>query len=360
MTEPEERMIDRIQKLLDRASHPNTPEHEAASALAMADNLMVKYSIDQAIINSRKSKEEREAPERRDVHLFEPFHQLRGSLDILLEQLADLADIKFARISDGKHALVGYASDIDYLELLFISVRNQFQQKMFPKWDPEGDLGANIYHFKVAGYKWIEIWRIGAQQHATPMPFTPPPNDGGRMIRLYKKHAASIGDHRAISTQRFDAYRRSYAAGFVNMIQDRIEKMTASRRGEEHSSGSGAEIALRDRRMGVLQAFYAEFPELRPLSPEERRRQREELYARQAAERKAHEEWLASLTPKERDAYYRKEERERRANERWHAEYMRRHARDHQGYSAGTRAAAEADLSGGRNNLGGEGKAIER
>lgn len=360
MTQPEDRMIDRIQKLLDLASAPGTPEHEAALALARADDLMLKYSIDQAILNSRLSKDEKEAPERRDVHLFEPWHQLGGSLDILLEQLAELADVKFARISEGKHALVGYRSDIDYLELLFISVRNQFQQKMFPKWDSSLGLDANIYNYKVAGYKWIEIWRIGAQQHKTSMPFSPPPNDGGRMIRAYKRHAATIGDTRAISTQRFDAYRRSYAAGFVNMIEDRIRKMTEHRRDEEHSSGSGAEVALRDRRADVLQAFYDEFPDQRPLSPEERRRQREEMLARQAAEAKAHQEWLDSLTPAQRDAYYRKEERERRANERWHADYMRRYARDHQGYSAGTRAAAAADLSGGRNNLGGEGRAIGR
>lgn len=361
MTEPEERTVERIRKLLDRAAHPNTPEGERDACLAKADDLMVKYSIDQALLNQSRSKEEREKPERRDIEFFDASSPLRGGLSTILEELARLCDVRVVRLSNArKHATVGFSADIDYLELLFLSVRNDFQQKMFPKWDPDGDLDENIYRFKVAGYKWIQIWKTGAQQHRTPMPCTSPPKDGGYLIRAYKRHAKKVGDARPIATQSFDRYRASYAAGFVNTINERVTTMTAHRRTEEASSGSGAEVALRDRRADVLEALYVEFPFLRPPSDEELERDAAEARARREREQAEFDAWWAKATEAQKNKYYREQERKQRDYARWEAEYHRRHRVDPEGYGAGSRAAASIDLSGGRNNLGSQGREIGR
>lgn len=362
MTDPsEERMISKIQKLLDRAAHPNTPEHEANSALAMADMLMAKYALDEAMIQAAKSPEEREKPERRDVQFFDPSSPLRGELAQILRLLSDLTEVKVVRLaSTPKHAAVGFAADIDYLELLFTSVRNQFQQKMYPKWDPEGSIDENIYHFKIAGYKWYDIWREGATKHRTPMPFNPPPKDGGAMIRAYKRHAAAVGDDRVISTQRFDAYRESYKAGFVHALWDRVYTMTQGRTEAMATAGSGAEIAIRDKRQDVLEALYFEFPELRPETPEQIQARLDQERAEARKRQEEHQAWLDGLTPKQRAAYYRKLERDEAASARYWARQDARNARDHQGFAAGKAAASSMDLSGGRNNIGGNRRGIER
>lgn len=360
MAEPiEERMVDKIKKLLDRAAHPNTPEPEAEACLRRADDLMVKYSIDQALLNAAKSKEEREKPERRDVDLFEASHPLRGDLSVIAGALASLCDVRVVRISGDKHAVVGYAADIDYFELVFLGVRNQFQQRMFPQWDPEGDLDRNIYQFKVAGYKWAEIWHIGATKHSTPMPCSCPPNDGGWFIRAYKRHAKKIGDDKPITTQRFDAYRKSYRAGFVETINERVRTMVWNRKQNVDSSGSGAEVALRDRRQDVLNLLYDEFPGLRPKTKEQLRREAQEEAEKRRKEAEEYKRWYEGLTPRQREAEDRKRERQEAANARWWADFERRNRTDHQGYGAGRSAAAQADLSGGRNTVG-RSKEIDR
>lgn len=345
----EESIIQRVTKLLERAAHVATPPEEADSCIAMADKMMEKYSIDQAMLQASRSKEEREVPERRDEELF-GYGQLSEHLGSISDALSGLCDVIVVRIADDKHAIIGFNSDIDYFLMLFNTVRIQFQAKMYPRWDNSLTLDHNIYNFKIAGYRWIDIWREGATRNDKPMPCVSPPKDGGYMIRAYKRHAALIGDTRHIKTQRFDAYRASYASGFVNTVIDRVASQTQSR--EQAASAGGAALAVRDRRTDVREAFYAEFPGSRPLTAEQMAAWRAAAQARRAAEEEAERVRRAGLTDKQREMEDRKQERINAANERYWANYDRRHARDADGYSAGRRAAASLDLSGGRNNLG--------
>lgn len=51
-------ITDKVRHLLDRANHPNTPQPEAESALALAQKLISKYNIDEASL-----REHNDAPE---------------------------------------------------------------------------------------------------------------------------------------------------------------------------------------------------------------------------------------------------------------------------------------------------------
>jgi uncharacterized membrane protein YgcG len=42
-------IIDKVRSILDRANHPNTPQAEAETALAMAQRLMMKHGLDEAV-----------------------------------------------------------------------------------------------------------------------------------------------------------------------------------------------------------------------------------------------------------------------------------------------------------------------
>lgn len=42
-------IIDKVRAILDRANHPNTPQAEAETALAMAQRLMMKHGLDEAV-----------------------------------------------------------------------------------------------------------------------------------------------------------------------------------------------------------------------------------------------------------------------------------------------------------------------
>lgn len=346
----EERMLSRIKKLLDRAAHPGTPAPEAESCLATADAMMTKYAIDEAMLNAARSPEERLRPERRDLTLFEPYGPLRGSLDTIMRQLAELCDVAVARIGGGKHAVVGFTADIDYFEMLFMSVRLTFQSRMFPRWDPTADTDLNVYSFKLAGYKWLDIYKA-AHDAGTRLGYSAPPNDGGAMIRAYKRHAKRVGDTRQIRTQRFDAYRESYKSGFVNTIAERVYTQRKDRANAESASGSGAELVLRDKRADVLEAFYVDFPSHRPISDEEAERQMAEWRAERAAEEAAEAERRAALTDEQRDLEDRMRERKEAEDQRRWAAYDAKNRSDRDGYAAGSAAAQSLDLSGGRNNL---------
>lgn len=57
-TQTLETITDKVRHLLDRANHPNTPQPEAETALALAQKLISKYNIDEASL-----REHNDAPE---------------------------------------------------------------------------------------------------------------------------------------------------------------------------------------------------------------------------------------------------------------------------------------------------------
>lgn len=362
MADTEEKLLDRVRVLLERAEHPNTPAPEADLCRSRANRLMIKNAIDEALVWAAASEKDRKKP----VHVIIPIAYGDSSLQPYLRSLV-VAAARYnrcaaARTTDAMHVF-GFQEDAAWAEMLYMQAYTTLVTRLHPTWDESLGYEANIYNFKVAGGKWRDINDM-AMRHGHPdaramkMEATwssekgwhnallPQEGKYGKLFSAYRRHAKAIGDTEPVSTQKFEAYRLQYLEGFVRQFNVRLRKAEAESQAEVASSG--AEIVLRDARVEVWEAMYETFPSLRPLSEEEVARQQEEMDAirRQAeAERAA---FLAAMTEKQRSAFLEKEQREAdRREQRWNREYMRQQERMHEtsGANRGRAAANSVNIN---------------
>jgi hypothetical protein len=156
-------VLKKVQNLINLAEHPNTGREEADSARSMADALMLKYAIDEALLDATRPASEQMKPAIITI-------QLTDSRDMLYEML-DLANniarfcrclIRYGSKYDHEaHAYVtkvyGYDSDLRYFEYLYTTLRLHMIDALRPKYDPSESLEKNAYRLHSAGFNWLEI-----------------------------------------------------------------------------------------------------------------------------------------------------------------------------------------------------------
>ncbi len=118
----------------------------------------------------------------------------------------------------------------------------------------------------------------------------------------------------------------------------------------EGVSEKGA-IALRSSSDRVDEAFYDAFPNLRPMSKEDRARKDAERESRIRAEQEAEQAKYDAMTDKQKAAYDAKKLREHERSVREYDAYQARHRPDPSGWANGHRAAQSADLTGGSHRV---------
>lgn len=333
----EEKIMDRIQGLINKANDSATTEAEREAMLLKADALMTAHRIDDAKINSRKSRDSREKPIITNVPFPNYYDAWFDQYSWMMRNVCDAAQVRVhltrnAKTGDVTANLIGFKDDIDYAQMLWLSIHLAFSSKLNPRWDSMLTEDENVKILKEAGWKWEKIAHAGG--------FDWP--DGGKLKRAYRRQCNKEGVEPTPHTQRHDAYRKSFAESFSSTVNNRLWQMQQKRDATEKSSG--AELVLRDRSTEVDEELYRLFPHLRPATPEAMEKWREENRARQARER---EEW-EKLSLVERARRTRAEERESARRQR---EYERDNAKrfDSAGSSAGRRAGQSVDLSAGRN-----------
>lgn len=358
----EERLLERVRKLLDIAEHPNTPEAEADTAREMANRLMTRHAIDEAQARAGLSEVERRKPTDRRIGIPYDLYELAPFLRSILIDIAEANRCTAARVSRGVHVF-GFQEDVDWVEMLYTSAYAALVTYLHPKWDTGKGYDENVYNFKVAGYAWKDINAIAVQHgHASAEVFrTEEAWDywtektvtrevatgkmGGRLIAAYKRHARAIGDNHPVSTQTFEHFRRSYAEGFMNRLGVRLWTMKQQQKDEVNSSG--AELVLFDALAAVKEAMWEQYPGLRPMTPEEAAEARAAAEARQAEQLRQRNEMLDAMTEKQRAAFLEKEQRQRERNwARWSKESTVR--TDHSALQRGSRAADQVNLNRSR------------
>lgn len=352
MTEqPEERILERVRKLLDRANHPGTPEPERDACIAKADGLMFKHAIDQAMLDAN-AKSDMRTPVSVTFRAYSE-SEFKYKFQTMMSNLATTVRCRVALKWNGDVIVVGMADDVEFYEMVWTTIYLSFTSKINPKWNDDLSFDHNVYNFKKAGYKWPEICsKARANNHHVPWP------DGGALIRAYKRHAKLAGDTHQVTTQRHAAYRESFTEGFVREICAKLEQMREDQSEVSRTGQPGTELALRGVQDRVDEAFYEAFPNLRPMSDEEAERIRRDRAEAKRREQEELEAKLAAMTPAQRRAWDREQEAERRREERENARYWRQYQReqdrlyDSDGIKAGRQAGAETDLSGGRGHVG--------
>jgi hypothetical protein len=124
----DDRILERVRKLLARAEHPSTPPAEAEACSEKAAAMMSRYVIDQAMLDASAPGS---APIVQRIVLEAPYTIAKA---VLLDRVAKSFRVCVAIGADhgaGRRCtMVGYAADIAMTELLFTSLLLQASSAM--------------------------------------------------------------------------------------------------------------------------------------------------------------------------------------------------------------------------------------
>lgn len=381
-TTASEKIMERVARLLALAEHPNTPEHEAELALKQANSLITKHAIDEALLRQSQSITERRAISHMTIVLgggeFRPY--LRTIFEVAAETFRVSVASKYSReAGEAEFHMYGANEDVVWLDMLFNMIKLQFLTKLDPTWDTAKGYDENVYNFKVAGFKWVEIDRIAQRSggHKRNESTNKVADIDGnlewwearmqwnhnrfidydrnevreyngffhKLKAAYVRHAKAIGDDVRVKTQSHEAYRLSFAESFRTTMTNRLWDM---QRENEKSMDTieGAALAIRDMKDDADRAMWADFPNL---SPEEVAKRQQAFEDQIRAEKKAREDMLAAMTPKERQKFLEDEEKEARkqarADRAWNRKNTRYYSYDRTAMAMGSKAAASVDLT---------------
>lgn len=254
--------LNQVQALLNKAEHPNTPPAEADTARAMANKIMSKYRIEEEAARQGRIAQgiDTMRPVVEEFIVCDYRSQYREHYSNLLYYCVDhVGNIRMARKYDNGNEtaiLVGFESDVKYAETLYTAMRLHFANTLEPKPDPSLSDKENIYRLRSAGIERRDICHMlwgptGGKRHL-------------EVGRLYKEACADRGEDAVVSGRQTNAktYRKSFADAYVSRISMRLWEMSRSE--------PGAELQLRGRKDAVNEAFYEQFPHLRPQKREDR------------------------------------------------------------------------------------------
>lgn len=369
----EDKIMDRVRALLNVAEHPNTPEAEAETALNMANRLITKHAIDEAILRSTQSEDERRKPSKSTIRMASGTSEFLPMLRTILAEIARANRCSIAQ-TYYESDIYGADEDVAWVEILFNSIYFQFVGQVNPKWDTNLTYDQNVYNLKVAGKKWGEINRLAVDagekdarvfeeymcyseagadaQIANAGALNKRKREGdndywyvdyptdkikGTMIAAYKRDAKRRGDTEVVKTGNHIAYRLSFADAFETRLRRRIREWAADSK-EQMDTIPGAALVMVSMAEEAKKLLWQDHPEM---SPEYTAAQR----AQAEADQKAREEMLAAMTPKQRHDFLEKEQREwDRANKR-RERNTRYHRTDSSAYSRGQKAADKVNLA---------------
>src|SRR5438067_371059 len=202
MSELDQRVLDRVRKLLAKAEHPGTPVEEAQAFSAKASALMAAYAIDQALLQAAAPSSA--APIVRQFEVDPPYAMPRA---VLLDRVARAHRVRVVIGPDrpsGRRqcSLVGFPVDLEVVEVLFTSLLLQ---------------------------------------------------------------ASSAMVHASTESSRPKAFRRAFLLGYAEVIGGRLATVQQQTGAEADRERSGTALVLADRADRVDRALEAEFPRLRSL-----------------------------------------------------------------------------------------------
>lgn len=250
-------MMRKVESLLARADHPNTPEAEADSARAMAERIMVKYKIEQEDLLARGElsidglhvlfKEVAAYP--MGSRYTEVYRSLMGYAVHHAGCYGVWQGVDWAT-QNYMITIVGYEADIRYAEALYMSARLVFADRMEPKVDQSLSDMDNVYRLRSAG---LERRKVAEMMGWV--------KGGAKVTRLYKAACDARGEDPVLTGQgtSVNDYKAAYVDGFKDVFWNRLS--TARLAVEAEESGG---LVLHGRMERIKEAAYERWPQLRP------------------------------------------------------------------------------------------------
>lgn len=248
-------MMKKVEALLARADHPNTPPEEADTARMMAERIMVKYKIDQEEMLKRgdlKVDQFNVLFKEVDVTPYgNEFFEVYRTMVAYATHHCDVLGVWKYRDGHALLEMIGYEADIRYAEALFMQARLVFADRMEPKYDPSLSDEDNVYRMRSAGMERIRVAKIMGWEKG-----------GAKVTRLYKAACAKRGEDPALTGQGTSVkdFREAYKVGFLNELWQRLYNAKNAVESELDSGG----IVLHGRKERIRESMYERYPHLRP------------------------------------------------------------------------------------------------
>jgi hypothetical protein len=275
-------MIGKVRGLLAKADSTDNP-HEASALRDKAEALMFKHKIDMATAPAEERKAGGYAkPEWRSIDLCamgNQWYRYYSGIALAIVRHIDARSVMLRDSSTGMYVLrvVGFAGDLDYLEMLLASATLAFGKRMEPKVDPTASEATNAFNLRMGGMEReriaVALWGPLSDEEAYAYG---PSSNGRRYVRKPSNATKARGrkvtklitegavaaevDPKSILGQgnSIKTFRESYANGFYFTLVNRLRDL-ALNRGETDKG-----MVLASLEAQVEDMFYGEYPDLRP------------------------------------------------------------------------------------------------
>lgn len=264
------KIMERVQMLLARADHPNTPPAEAELSRQRADKLMLQYKIEALTAPQAKDLN---APVWADAILSQQGSEWTHFYAAIAEYAARFTGCRSRSLwekrtdDEGRNEyfyvmhFVGFEGDVRYVEMLIATALKAFGDLLEPKFNPKETHAENALRLRKGG---MERRRIAEVLFGKASSVNEQKGFNRRVTTMIKQEAARQGEpHLAAELlgrgNNIKTYRESYASGFYNTLVNRMQKLAADR--AAYSSG---ELVLASYKERVDEAFYERYPNLRP------------------------------------------------------------------------------------------------
>lgn len=280
------KMLERVRALLAKAESTEFPE-EANSFRAKADALMTTYAITQWQVEEVAGKQgARPTPEVRkfDFSWWRRSNRSEELWDLLWATARHCRCVVATRGygADGSYStipVIGLASDLDYMDLLFTHLMVDMAKGLEPQVNPAETLGENALRLRSAGKGMREgrdsmapmLWRAGllpltAAQQAKYPDVTPEEAFHGLWPTLQKSLVGRVRralneeakrQEKVLSPVHPKVWQRSFAMGYVRELDARFTRMRHDQEQQHGGSTGSMALAVRDIRT-VAQNMYDE------------------------------------------------------------------------------------------------------
>jgi hypothetical protein len=260
--------LDKVRALWASSQDESYPEEVREQYRTRAEALMFLHRI--TLAKAQQAGTNSDVPQWRNLVVCPAYNEFHGQYKAIVSALVEHVGVRGRFSLAGSQTtwcleVVGFPSDLGYLEMLFTSCMMAFGGKLEPKWDPSLPLEENVYRMRSAGMERSRIARL-----AWPATYANHPSGyvnkalNIRVTAIFREMADKYGDDPSVLLGRGNnvaTFRKSYAEAFVDELWSRLWRMRAARGNEARA------VVLADVKNLVDEAFYTRYPYLRPRPP---------------------------------------------------------------------------------------------
>lgn len=243
------KILEKVRALLAKADSTEF-EAEAETFRAKADELMAAYAIEQWQLDAADDADRASrTPERRDVNISwywaDNYSHINKHLFTMFSDVAKHCRCKVIwwnplRDESGRKVpVLGLPADLDYFDMLFTHLQMQLGSKLQPGVE-EGDTYIQaLVRMKEAGMKWEAIGERLIRAGLMEGPYER--KVGVKFTSDYTRFCEDSGRERKYINPK--TYQRSFVDGFITHVAARLRDQKED---QAEKGGTGMELALRD------------------------------------------------------------------------------------------------------------------